>query len=348
MPPLEPPLELQTARAVLMIRPDRFGDNPETAGSNFFQRSAPSLGDTALRAQHEFDALALALANAGVRVHQFAGQRGAALPDEVFPNNWLSLHADGTAVLYPMLAPNRRRERRRDILQALEASGYAVDRVVDLTELETRGEYLEGTGSLVLDRARHVAYACLSPRTRGLALAEFARQLRYDVVPFRAVDGAGRAIYHTNVVLSLGTRFAALCTAAIADAAERRAVVARLEASQRELIDLSNDELESFAGNVLELDGASGPVIALSATALRSLAATTRRALERHGRLVAADVATIERIGGGSVRCMLAEVALPRPPGMAGVPGLQDANPGRPPGTAGVPGLQDANPGPKR
>ncbi len=311
MLPPEPPLESQTARAVLMIRPDRFGANAETAGSNFFQRSAPGLGDTILRAQHEFDALALALASAGVRVHQFAGQRGAALPDEVFPNNWLSLHADGTAVLYPMLAPSRRRERRRDVLAALEACGYQIRRVVDLTDLEARDEYLEGTGSLVLDRTRRVAYACLSPRTHELALAEFARQLRYDVVPFTAVDGGGRAIYHTHVVLSLGTHFAALCTAAIADAAERRAVVGHLEASQREVVDLSSDELESFAGNMLELDGASGPVIALSAAALRSLAAATRRALERHGGLVTADVATIERIGGGSVRCMLAEVALP-------------------------------------
>jgi hypothetical protein len=304
--------ERQTAGAVLMVRPARFGTNAETAGSNFFQRSAPDSSDTALRAQNEFDALALALASAGVRVHQFAGQRDAALPDEVFPNNWLSLHADGTAVLYPMLAPSRRRERRRDVLTALvDSCGYRIDRVVDLTGLEARGEYLEGTGSVVLDRARRVAYACLSPRTRGLALAEFAHALRYEIVPFTAVDAAGRPIYHTNVVLSLGTHFAALCTAAIADSDERRSVVARLEASGREVIDLSKAELENFAGNVLELDGASGPVIALSATALRSLAAPTRHALERHGRLVAADIATIERVGGGSVRCMLAEVALP-------------------------------------
>ncbi len=313
MPPPEPPPELQTAPAVLMVRPVHFGSNAETAGSNFFQRSAPDLRDAGLRAQREFDALAFALANAGVLVHQFAGQRGAALPDEVFPNNWLSLHGDGTAVLYPMLAPSRRRERRRDILAALESCGYAVERVVDLTALEDRGEFLEGTGSLVLDRARRVAYACRSPRTGALALAEFARALRYEVVPFGAVDGTGRPIYHTNVLLSLGTRFAALCTAAIASSDERRAVVARLEASQRELIDLSQAELASFAANVLELDGAKGPVIALSAAALRSLAAPNRRALERHGRLVTADIATIERIGGGSVRCMLAEVALPTP-----------------------------------
>ena len=305
--------ERQTAAAVLMVRPAQFGSNAETAGSNFFQRGAQGASDAAQRAQYEFDALALALASAGVRVHQFAGQRGAGLPDEVFPNNWLSLHADGTAVLYPMLAPSRRRERRRDILDALvESCGYRIDRVVDLTHLEARGAYLEGTGSVVLDRVARTAYACLSPRTHVAALEEFARELRYEVASFGAVDAAGRPIYHTNVVLSVGTRFAALCTAAIADAGERRTVVARLEASGREVIDLSNAELDGFACNLLELEGASGPVIALSAAALRSLAAATRDALERQGRLVTADIPTIERLGGGSVRCMLAEVALPR------------------------------------
>src|SRR5689334_1700006 len=255
--------EQQTAGAVLMVRPAQFGSNAETADSNFFQRAAQ--GESARRAQHEFDGLALALANAGVRVHQFAGQRGPALPDEVFPNNWLSLHADGTAVLNPMLAPSRRRERRRDILDTLvDSCGYRIERVVDLTSLETRALYLEGTGSVVLDRAGRVAYACLSPRTHLDALGELARSLSYEVVPFTAVDAAGRPIYHTNVMLSVGTRFAALCTAAIADAAERRSVVARLEASGREIIDLTRAELESFACNLLELRGAGGPVIALS------------------------------------------------------------------------------------
>jgi hypothetical protein len=227
-------------------------------------------------------------------------------------------------VLDPLLAPNRRRERRRDILAALgDSCGYRLDRIVDLTHLEARGGYLEGTGSVVLDRTRRVAYACRSPRTSELALAEFARALRYEIVPFTAVDGAGRPIYHTNVTLSLGTRFAALCSAAIAHGAERRSVVARLESSGREIIDLSMAEVECFAGNVLELAGASGPVIALSAAALRRLAARTRQAFERHGRLVSADIATIERIGGGSVRCMLAEVALPSSAGgeSAGVAG---------------------------
>jgi hypothetical protein len=305
--------EPQTAGAVLMVRPAAFGSNAETAGSNFFQRSAAGLEDAARRAQREFDGLALALADAGVRVHQFAGQKSAALPDEVFPNNWLSLHADGTAVLYPLLAANRRRERRRDLLtQLVDSCGYRIERVVDLTRFEQQEQFLEGTGSLVLDRERHVAYACRSPRTHDRTLREFEQALDYRVVAFTAVDGAGRAIYHTNVMLSVGSRFAALCTNAIADVAERGAVLERLEESGREIIALDSAELGNFAGNLLELAGKNGPVIALSAAALRALNPATRRALERHGALIASDVATIERLGGGSVRCMLAELHLPR------------------------------------
>ncbi len=304
--------EPQTAPAVLMVRPARFGHNPETAGSNFFQRVAERAGDEPANALREFDALALALARAGVRVIEFAGQSGAALPDEVFPNNWLSLHADGTAVLYPLLAPIRRRERRTDVLADLrEQHGYRIEQVVDLTHFESRGEFLEGTGSLVLDRQHRTAYACLSPRTHAAPLAELGRTLGYEAIAFRGVDRPGRPIYHTNVVLAIGTRFAAVCTAAIADPAERRAVVARLEDTGHEIVDLNFDQLEAFAGNLLELRGGRGPVIALSATALRSLDGGARRALERNGELVTADVATFERIGGGSVRCMLAEISLP-------------------------------------
>lgn len=305
--------EKQTANAVLMVRPRHFGSNAETAASNFFQRSGGDASAVVAQAQREFDSLAVALAVAGVRVHQFDGDLHSALPDEVFPNNWLSLHSDGTAVLYPLLARNRRGERREDILAALdEQCGYRIDRIVDLTDLEERGQYLEGTGSLVLDRARHVAYACRSPRTHSRALEEFARALDYEIVPFDAVDGAGRPIYHTNVVLSVGTRFAALCTHAVRDAAQRSALRERFERSGHELVDLRREELDSFAGNLLELASDRGPVIALSTRALRSLSPATRQAFERHGALVAADIATIEHVGGGSVRCMLAEVALPQ------------------------------------
>jgi hypothetical protein len=313
MPPALAAAETQTAPAVLMIRPAHFSGNLQTADSNFFTRAATAVGDVAVRARREFDALAHALAGAGIGVHQYPGQAGQALPDEVFPNNWLSLHADGTAVLYPLLAENRRRERRPDLLKALRADhGYRIDRVVDLTHLESRGEFLEGTGSVVLDRAHRVAYACRSPRTHEHALVEFASALGYEPLAFSAIDRSGRPIYHTNVLLSIGTHFAALCTGAIAAGAERRAVVERLEQTGHAIIDLSFTELEAVAGNLLELRGHDGSVIALSATALAALGATARHALERHGRLVTADIGTIERLGGGSVRCMLAEVALRR------------------------------------
>jgi hypothetical protein len=306
------PSEPQAAPAVLMIRPAHFAANPETAGSNYFQLATGGDADVAARAAREFDGLATALAAAGIRVYAFAGRRDERLPDEVFPNNWLSLHADGTAVLYPMQASSRRRERRTDVLDALRTvHGYRITRVVDLTELEARGAFLEGTGSVVLDRTNRVAYACRSPRTRPDALAAFARELGYDTLSFDALDARGRAIYHTNVLLSIGTRFAALCTAALA-AADRRRVLERLEASGRTVVDLSFAQLEAFAGNLLELRGGGASVIALSSTALGSLSAAPRRVLEASGQLLAADVATIEAYGGGSVRCMLAEIALPR------------------------------------
>jgi hypothetical protein len=301
----------QTADAVLMIRPAHFAANPETAASNRFQASARTDRDVAARAAREFDGLAVALAAAGVRVHAFAGARDAGLPDEVFPNNWVSFHEDGTAVLYPLLAPSRRRERRPELVDALRGHGYRVTRVVDLTALEEKQQYLEGTGSIVLDRVDRVAYACRSPRTHDAALAEFGRELGYETHAFDAADRDGHAIYHTNVLLSIGTRFAVLCTRALRDADERRRVVERL-AAHRELIDLDFEQLHSFAGNVLELRAGDSPVIALSAAALASLHPAQRGALESHGELVVADVPTIERVGGGSVRCMLAEVALPR------------------------------------
>jgi hypothetical protein len=291
-----------------MVRPARFGANPETAASNFFQTVAAADDAVAARAQREFDALAANLTAAGVRVLEVAGATNDALPDEVFPNNWLSLHADGTAVLYPLLAPNRRRERRAHVLDTLRAREiFEPQRVLDLTALEQQGMYLEGTGSLVLDRVNRVTYACLSPRTHPQALAEAGRELDYEVVPFAAADRDGRAIYHTNVLLSIGTGFAVLCSAAVA-APQHAALLERLEATGHEVIDLSFLQLHTFAGNLLELAGRGGPVIALSKAALHSLDSVQRRRLARHGELVATDIGTIERYGGGSVRCMLCEV----------------------------------------
>src|SRR5690606_21133687 len=209
--------ERQTADAVLMIRPANFRANDETLATNHFQtrENAGEASIVAARAAAEHANLAAALEAVGVRVHVFDGRAAARAPDELFPNNWVSLHGDGTAVLYPMAAASRRRERRGDVLPALAALGYRVARVVDLTHHEARGAYLEGTGSLVLDRVARCAYACRSPRTHDAVLAEFGRELRYDVVPFAAHDAEGRPVYHTNVCLAVGTRLAVVCGAAI-------------------------------------------------------------------------------------------------------------------------------------
>jgi len=311
-----PAPEPQTARAVVMIRPAAFGRNDVTRPSNRFQSADPDpdAARTAEAAAAEFDALAAELTQHGVEVHAFPGRATASLPDEVFPNNWISTHGDGTVVLYPLMAWNRRPERRRDVLDELQqrGGGFRIERVIDLTHLEQDNRFLEGTGSVVLDRPNHVGFACLSPRSHPDALREFARRLHYGIVTFEASDRDGHAIYHTNVMLSLGERFAVVCLAAIREVQERYRVLSRLERSNREVIEISLEQLHAFAGNLIELKGAAGGVIALSARAAASLTDAQREALGRHGALAAVPIDTIETFGGGSVRCMLAEVFLPK------------------------------------
>jgi hypothetical protein len=264
-------------------------------------------------AAREFDELAAAIANAGVSVHVFADTPDPHTPDSIFPNNWVSFHADGSVVLYPMLAENRRHERRTELLEKLSVErGFRIARILDLTSHERQGKFLEGTGSLVLDRVNRIAYACISPRTDMDVLGDFAQQLDYEVVAFEALDGSGTPIYHTNVLMCIGTRFAAICSACIRED-ERRGVVDALRTTGHEIVDLSLTQLVEFAGNMLELRSARGEnVIAMSKRALDSLSASQRAALERSGPIVAASIPTIETLGGGSVRCMLAEIHLPR------------------------------------
>lgn len=307
--------ERQTARAVLMIRPAAFGANEVTRPSNRFQSSTPGgdPADVARVAAAEFDALAARLKLAGVTVHAFGGRTTSTLPDEVFPNNWISTHADGTVVFYPLMAWNRRPERRRDVVDELQqrASGYRIDRLIDLSDMEREGHFLEGTGSVVLDRVNRVGYACLSPRTHVDALKVFAKRLGYGIVTVAAHDRDGHAIYHTNVMLSIGERFAVVCLAAIDEIEQRYRILRRLEMSGREVIDITLDQLHAFAGNLLELDGGKGRIIALSERAAASLTEAQLAALRRYGELVTAKIDTIETHGGGSVRCMLAEIFLP-------------------------------------
>ncbi|MBV6423741.1 MAG: hypothetical protein NAOJABEB_01549 [Steroidobacteraceae bacterium] len=305
----------QCTDAVFLVRPAAFGFNTETAATNRLQR-AGTLPDAQARQQAlaEFDGMVTALRSEGVQVCVVEDTPAPPKPDAVFPNNWVSWHADGTVVLYPMQAANRRAERRDGIIDAVaQATGFQVDRVLDLTAHERDGRYLEGTGSLVLDRIARVAYACRSPRTDERVLAEWCEAMGYEAEVFDAFDRDGVPLYHTNVLMGIGRRFAAIGADCIAGA-DRERVLARLAASGRAVIRLDRSEVESFAGNLLELaswDEALGDssVLALSATARAALAP------ERYAQLAACvdvvlpvPVPTIERLGGGSVRCMLAEV----------------------------------------
>lgn len=306
----------QVARDVLMIRPAHFSGNAQTAASNRFQDLGVGTASDGAQpaAAAEFDGLVHALRDKGVRVCVFDDLPEPVTPDALFPNNWVSFHADGTAVLYPMLAPNRRLERRLDILEALDdRHGFRVDRVIDLTHGEQQGRFLEGTGSLVLDRRNRVAYACLSPRTDAEMLAEFANKLGYEAVPFTALDATGYPIYHTNVMLSVGERFAAVCTEAIVGS-DRRRVIEKLQSTGREVIELTRTQMEHFAGNLLELRGAGDQrFVAISAAGHASLEARQKQAFAALGLgFAVAPLPTIERLGGGSARCMIAEIQLPR------------------------------------
>lgn len=305
----------QTTDAVLMVRPAAFGWNPETAGSNAFQR--PDSGPAELRqarARAEFDGLVEALASAGTRVFAIDEPGPDACPDAVFPNNWVSLHQDGTVVLYPMMAPSRRRERRVELVARLEEQGgYAVERLVDLTHHELAGRFLEGTGSVVFDHVARVAYACRSPRTDEPVLRELCEEIGYEPLAFDATDESGVPVYHTNVMLSIGTRSAIVCGRAIAGP-QRGMLLERLRAGGRRLLDIDHAQMAAFAGNALELkSGAGAAVLALSAGAWQAFGDAGRELLcDCVDAVVAPPVPTIEQLGGGSVRCMIAEVFLPR------------------------------------
>src|ERR1700723_3286469 len=310
-----PGQEPQSAGAVLMVRPARFGCNAQTADSNAFQAKPTTLGGEDLQtlALHEFHGLAQALERVGVEVLIAPDSAQPPKPDALFPNNWVSFHHDGTVALYPMLAPNRRWERREAILeQVIRQGSFRVSRTVDLTHREAEEKFFEGTGSVVLDRTHRVAYACSSPRTDLDVLGEFAQQLDYELMTFEAEDRGGRAIYHTNVLMAIGTAFAVICGDAIPHADHRAAVFSMLRSTGHAIVDIALEQMERFAANVLELASPAGTLIALSMTALDSLDRMQRGILESHAALVAVPIPTIERVGCGGMRCMLAEIHLPK------------------------------------
>jgi len=306
--------EAQLASTVMMIRPAAFESNPLTASSNRFQgKSSASPEEQHAIAVQEFDGLVSVLRAAGVEVLVIDDTPEPHTPDAIFPNNWISMHADGRVVLYPMEAENRRTERRNDIVEYLGTeAGRLVSEVIDLSSHENDGHYLEGTGSMVLDRVNHVAYACASTRTHLDPLGDFAQRLGYEVVAFDAADASGVPIYHTNVLMNIGQKLAVICGDAIQREDQRQAVLTRLRESGHEIVHLSYEQLNAFAGNMLELRSADGErVLAMSQQAYDSLEPDQLATLAENGRIVTAAIDTIESSAGGSVRCMLAEVHLP-------------------------------------
>jgi hypothetical protein len=301
----------QTTDTVLMVRPAHFQFNAQTATSNAFQTDVP---DVQRLAVEEFDQMAQRLRDAGIHVVVITDSPAPVKPDAIFPNNWMTTHSDGTVVLYPMAAPNRRLEVRPDVLEYLEGTlGYEIRQVLDLTPEADRQRFLEGTGSLVLDRVHRVAYACLSPRTNKALLEEWAQQLNYTLCVFHAVDRQGQDIYHTNVMMSVGHTFAVVCLDAVPDAAEREALSRSLTRTGHELVTLTLDQVYDMAGNMLLLHNTQGtPKLVMSQRAHNVLTPAQISQLQNHCELLPVAIPHIEIAGGGSARCMLAEVFLPR------------------------------------
>lgn len=302
-------LSVQAPRAVVMIRPHQFSPNPDTAADNAFQstdalRTAEAI---ARSAYDEVTAMAAQLEAAGVMVHLFEDETRQT-PDSVFPNNWFSTHAGGHVAVYPMFSPSRQRERRWDVIELLKQK-YRVQDVIDYSGLEADGVYLEGTGAMVLDHIERVAYAARSNRTNEVALERFCTHFNFEPMLFDAADAQGRQIYHTNVLMCVGSGFCLIGLDTIANPGRRAEIAARLAETGREVIELSHEQIAEFAGNAIELKGSGGHVLALSQRAMAALRPDQIARIEQSADLLPIAVPTIE-LAGGSVRCMIAGVHL--------------------------------------
>jgi hypothetical protein len=301
----------QSTDSVLMIRPGGFYPNPETAADNAFQRDANRDVDALkLVARNEFDAAVQTLRMAGVNVHVFEDTVEPEKPDAVFPNNWISTHHDGRIALFPMCSNLRRRERRQDIVEELRKH-YRVTEVINYSAFEDEGCYLEGTGSLVLDHLNKIAYVSLSNRSNPKVIQRFADDFSYEPVIFTSIGSNGQPIYHTNVMMCIGTDFAMVGLEMIRNKAERQQVRTRLEKTGKEVVELSADQIANFAGNTIELQSKSSEkLLVLSSRAAEALTEEQRERLIRYARLLPLELPTIE-LGGGSARCMMATIHLP-------------------------------------
>lgn len=308
----------QTTNTILMVRPINFRMNEQTAVNNYYQEPiAGVLPETInTKAQKEFDAYVEKLRGIGVHVVVVNDTEEFDTPDAIFPNNWISFHENGNVGLYPMFAENRRLERREDVLIQLEDEGFVINQIVDYTSAEDEDVFLEGTGSVLLDRVNRKAYCALSPRADEDLFIEFCEDFEYTPIIFTAnqtVDGKRVPIYHTNVMMCLGETFAVICLDCIDDKKERKNIVKHLKESRKAIIEITEDQVANFAGNMLQVKGAEGVLyLIMSQSAYDSLTTSQIELLEKHTKLMSSCLDTIEACGGGSARCMMAEVFLPR------------------------------------
>lgn len=301
---------MQTTSHLLMIKPVAFDFNAETAVNNAFQQQG-SNDHAQQKAEAEFDGFVQKLTAAGVDVTVIQDTEVPHTPDSIFPNNWISFHQDGTIVLYPMFAVNRRAERKQHVLEIID-SKFKLKQTIDFSAKENEHLFLEGTGSMVLDRENKIAYACLSPRTNKIVLEEWCRQMSYTPCSFYSVDETGGEIYHTNVMMCVADEYAVICLNSIADAAERKQVVDSIVNSGKKIIEISYSQMNRFAGNMLQVhNNKADKFLVMSSQAYSSLNANQIKELETYNPIIHSDLTTIETNGGGSARCMMAEVFLP-------------------------------------
>ncbi len=303
---------MQITSHVLMIRPVRFTYNTQTAESNSFQNAElrENADDTQKKALQEFDNMVEKLRNEGVDVRVIEDTPEPHTPDSIFPNNWISFHQNNEVVLYPMQAENRRLERRNDIIDTLKKD-FEVNQIIDFSGYEKENKFLEGTGSLILDRENKIAYACLSPRANQDLLTEFGQKMNYEMVVFDALDRHKKPIYHTNVVMCIGDTFGVICLECVPNESQKQNIIEVFKRTNKELIEVNFEQLENFAGNMLQLQtNKNESILVMSERAFKSLTNTQIEKISKHTRIFHAPLYTIENNGGGSARCMIAEIFL--------------------------------------
>ncbi len=309
----------QTTSHILMVRPAAFRMNEQTASNNHYQKALSGLtpGESTERAQQEFDAFVAKLRKASIEVYVFQDDLDPDTPDSVFPNNWMSFHADGRIAMYPMYAPNRRLERREEMFEILaDDFGFNVTEIEDFTYFEEEELFLEGTGSMVLDRENGIAYAAISERTDPHVFETFCDRFNFEPVMFTAnqnVDGHRVPIYHTNVMMCIGSKFAVICLNAIDDPKDRKVVLQTLKESGKKVIEITEAQVDRYAGNMLSVIDKDGKACCvMSEAAYTSLRPDQIQAIEKHATILYSSLDTIESLGGGSARCMMAEIFLPK------------------------------------